>query len=1755
MFADSDTPVSTQPDQAAATATSANESDQTTIAVETTTSDPELTATPDPESTPTPDSVLTATPNTELSASSDVQETETIEPKLTATVVVTDESNDSAVSTDEPEETATEEIHSEQTTDDEGNSDSEIQAADNPTDQEISLSEDVVLVNSSGEKLDMASQDSADAISGGDPWWISGGVKYAVVFESQFCPLGTSEAGGTCWKVTDDAITTALDKIDTLNLLPIDGMLYVENGDYEEDVTVDGLSGNMVLRNLKGILGLGSSMTNLTGNVTVNNTIAGFTLMGFNIEGGVTFNNNNGSLILKDLYITNDNGDGLVVENHNGSVEMNNVQSRSNKGDGARINNTASTNGFVKATNSAFDFNDDGNDSTWNTGLKILTNGPVTLEGVATSHNNGNGAEIHGFSQLTINNSLFDSNNPSPYSDTTPYGYGLFAETAKVAKVQVSNVFAYFNDNNGLEIHTAGYIKMDYVRGSHSSVRTGKIDSIGETVFERLSEDNKYSGDRWYFTGTNGQELDISLISYYFDAYLELHDASDDSLLASNDDVDGTTTNSQIDYTLTTDGQYYIVAKTLESSGSLDGDYILSLNDPGMTNTTEYNFKGALLDASSGNGYVKINNAMFQDNVGDGLEINSLNSIYLSTIDTSYNSMRGAILDNCQYDEDLATCLGSGKVSITSSANDGWYGGNYFLGNGSTGLEVFSKGAITLTNVAAYDNLGSGIDLRNDYGTSPVLINTNVTNFTNSFRNNGADGLKVTSMGSVRVESSEANYNEGYGYHLTTKNTVYLKDLTGSSNGYNGLYVNNQVEGSSANVTLLSSKNIRNTFKENGANDPGTYTGIEIRSYGNITMQNTDAQHNYATGAFLSNSDSPNSKSITIMDVDTSENQGSGLLAYAKGTINVKGLVSNQNSLVGSDIVYTGETVYERLTADSSYDNWWFTAPPGTHINIILQSKEFNGYLGLYDALGNLVASDDNSYGDNDAQINMDLPSDGTFYIHVSTADLNKGNYTLSINDPTNLYKTYFYFYGALLDNSAGTGSATFNPTSTTPFNTFNDNNYRGISVNSMGKILANNLTAADNGNAGAYLYNSNGTGTITVYTKDKNTLGSFDSNSSWGIYAISSRNIQLRNISATLNGEAGAYLNNCLVSSNVCMGSGSITLGSSYGLVNTFSSNQKFGLWMSTGGNVNISDIHADANGLSGLYIKNAYEGTSGNINIKSSNNVTNTFLTNVWASPSYLAGLFDPRFYGVEIYSNGNISIKNLDVETTYGTGAMIQNQNALSAKNIIIQDGSFEANQGYGLLAYSQGYINLYGVNARYNSLVSGAIDIFGETIFEHLTPNVDSDAWWFDGYENDEVDAILVSDKFDAVLEIFDKDNNLVAADDDSYGGTNARVTFNLPADGDYYIKVRSNGVGDGNYQLSLNDEYLNWVTLYEYSGVYLDNTYGAKGVTIKSTNANVSPNYYHNNNDGLTIKSAGAVTLSNIYSMQNGADGANITNHAGTGSVTITTSSIKLTSSFSYNTKYGLFIQSRGKVTIKNNGRMYLRDNGYTGAYIDNTTYFAPDVEITRVEVNNNTMKGLEIYSTGDVTLNNILAINNLENGVYVDNCDWDEVEGICKGAGDVTMIGSRGANYISDNGATGLAVYSNGNIKVDKLYAIQNAGRGMVLSNDTGTGYVMVTNTIARLNGWHGIHIATKGAVTIQSVHSMSNGKGNDGDGIYLRAATPARMIFRNSSFLGNEGSGIDIEYDTWGVPTLNNVSYFGNDTDLDGDLNYYAHP
>ena len=59
-------------------------------------------------------------------------------------------------------------------------------------------------------------------------------------------------------------------------------------------------------------------------------------------------------------------------------------------------------------------------------------------------------------------------------------------------------------------------------------------------------------------------------------------------------------------------------------------------------------------------------------------------------------------------------------------------------------------------------------------------------------------------------------------------------------------------------------------------------------------------------------------------------------------------------------------------------------------------------------------------------------------------------------------------------------------------------------------------------------------------------------------------------------------------------------------------------------------------------------------------------------------------------------------------------------------------------------------------------------------------------------------------FDATLELYDREGNLIDSDDDSGPGLNPRLVASLPADGIYYIKVLAYGGGTGSYSISLQE---------------------------------------------------------------------------------------------------------------------------------------------------------------------------------------------------------------------------------------------------------------------------------------------------------------------------------------------------------------
>lgn len=83
---------------------------------------------------------------------------------------------------------------------------------------------------------------------------------------------------------------------------------------------------------------------------------------------------------------------------------------------------------------------------------------------------------------------------------------------------------------------------------------------------------------------------------------------------------------------------------------------------------------------------------------------------------------------------------------------------------------------------------------------------------------------------------------------------------------------------------------------------------------------------------------------------------------------------------------------------------------------------------------------------------------------------------------------------------------------------------------------------------------------------------------------------------------------------------------------------------------------------------------------------------------------------------------------------------------------------------------------------------------------------ADVYRLTGTAGQRIRAEMISDAFDTYLELSDANGTSLAEDDDGAGeGTNSRLSFTLPADGDYLIEARGFGDGaEGAYTLTVTE---------------------------------------------------------------------------------------------------------------------------------------------------------------------------------------------------------------------------------------------------------------------------------------------------------------------------------------------------------------
>jgi hypothetical protein len=189
---------------------------------------------------------------------------------------------------------------------------------------------DVVVLSQEGTALTLASNEAAAVLDAPDPFLTSGGVLYS--FTMNDCdPL--LDGLQPCPDPIQQAVNFAAAGHD-----PDDGTIYVGNGVFNENVSVDGFvfTGPISLHKITSQNG--SNSTTLNGGFSIIN-ILDFSLNGFTINGNIFVEDTEGTLTLTDMNVSGAEGHGITVYNHHGNIVVDGVKSHNNNGNGLYINN------------------------------------------------------------------------------------------------------------------------------------------------------------------------------------------------------------------------------------------------------------------------------------------------------------------------------------------------------------------------------------------------------------------------------------------------------------------------------------------------------------------------------------------------------------------------------------------------------------------------------------------------------------------------------------------------------------------------------------------------------------------------------------------------------------------------------------------------------------------------------------------------------------------------------------------------------------------------------------------------------------------------------------------------------------------------------------------------------------------------------------------------------------------------------------------------------------------------------------------------------------------------------------------------------------------------------------------------------------------------------------------------------------------------------------------------------------------------
>jgi hypothetical protein len=1411
------------------------------------------------------------------------------------------------------------------------------------------------------------------------------------------------------------------------------------DGNTGEGIKVTNHKGNIALTNVTANNNSSTGIlvyTNL-GSVTLNGVIAnnnggdGFNTQayGVTIRNTVARENNNGLNIflksgaglLENVVASDNRSQGVVIDTTStnlGAVTLKNMTADNNWLRGIQVNSL----GAVTVTKSDTNNNYNSTDVTGGDGLYISTKGAVTLTSIWSSGNGGNGLKVEGVYSEAWNADLgqwvnvsmlsptsvtltspADSNfanffsNNGQLGDTDIGANGIYIISER--PVTIRNFTALDNESCGLRVTgpTLRYVEglgFDYRRSGAVTI-TSTIPGWRNTADRNFNGVDVDSTGAVSLTGLNTNENDYAISIDTLGA-ITLRDVRDWGSLQSNavnlinDGSSGympvTISNLEIRETR----MFGDTALKVASRGAISISNLWLENDKSM---------GAYLkNDESGRGSITLNNATINNNQQGGIRAESNGAILFTKVQANWNGSEMPEPGVTYFGADLFNAGAPTAMPVTLTDC-------VFEGNQGTGLQILSKGVITLRGVESrWNNVRYGFMLNGQavfetnqpwwngfqyegfdewsfyYGTGDVTVTLRALwGFEPIVELVNSSGDTITADSTTDSEGIwTSNFNDATLLDTNTYTIRVLFDDT-VSNGYGpyALSINNEDESdpfipadgavldNTASITatpagvVVSPTTARQyTFEGNNG------YGLNIKTRGAVTLTNMLARDNsFGDGLYMNNPNAVGAVTVQSSLTDSvsfNNNGGNGLFIRTRGAIKLANVEAFNNRLSGADLdnaICTWDDVSEIWTNCLGSGGIILSAPSG-------KTRWFN----------------DNQ--------------------HFGIWALSRGSITL-----TNISAVNNGYDGAFLRNNRGGSSA---PVSVGTLgvvrNEFSNNGWNtdypipsnsgyytiganGLSSSSGGTITVLNSSANSNQNdGGGFMLNSSKSVLPkTVQVRNVEAYGN-----DWiGVWVGSKGTITLTNVTVSDNGyEGGIHLDNCLDSLGVCGGSGGVSITTI-----TANNNGSIGLDVDSKGLITLNGAWVNNNGGQGISLVNNYTPSIAGIT-----------MTAITANDNQGGG-------GVEALSMGFISLKGAEARNNAGEGIHLENKFDGAVAGISIISATANDNRQTGISAQTNGELKMTSLAANNNAMINGGISD-GETVQDFYNSNKGPDNWKFDATAGKDYTFTLLVDSgialnrmaFDPRIELIDPNaedgwnHPLDISSDESPISvklaciTNTSCTFTFDPDEFGYsgmntlvVRLDSLIKGDGFYRLSLiGPDPVSVTNQYWVNGLGF---YAGGNVTLSGNNS-----FNGNSLTGIMGQSKGNISLANVGAFNNGTEGIYLDNTASTtnGSITITGTNIANNNGWE-----GLRIETLGIVSVSNLDASYNNYRDELGDLVGTLTYRASvrihadgvgkTVTLANVTALRNGLDGLVVLSNGITTFNNVRAWLNGKCGAAVDS--------------------------------------------------------------------------------------------------------------------------------------------------------------------------